>query len=129
MKHTVTEVKLKNGSKGLLIHVPDASVMSFELNFRAGDFLVSPDKTETPHLMEHILLGANERYPKSRLFQAEIEKNGAYSNASTSAYDITYEAECADFEWDRILDLLLLAITKPLFLADEFDAEMGNVRE
>lgn len=129
MKHTVTEVKLKNGAKGLLIHIPDASVMSFELNFRAGDYLVVPEKWETPHLMEHMLLGADERFPKSRLFQAEIEKNGAYSNASTSAYDITYEAECADFEWDRILELLLLAITKPLFLAEEFEAEVGNVRE
>jgi len=129
MKHIVTEVILKNGAKGLLVHIPDASVMSFEFNFRAGEYLVAPEKWETPHLMEHMLLGANERYPKSRIFQAEIEKNGAYSNASTSVYEISYEAECADFEWERILELMLLAITKPLFLADEFDAEAGNVRE
>lgn len=129
MKHVVTELQLKNGAKGLLIHIPDASVMSLEFNFRAGEYLVPSDKWETPHLMEHMLLGANERYPKSRLFQAEIEKNGAYSNASTSVYEITYEAECADFEWERIVDLMLLAITKPLFLADEFEAEVGNVRE
>jgi predicted Zn-dependent peptidase len=129
MKHVVTEIVLKNGARGLIIHIPDASVMSFEFNFRAGEYLVDPDKWETPHLMEHMLLGANERYPKSRLFQAEIEKNGAYSNASTSVYEISYEAECADFEWERILDLMLLAITKPLFLADEFEAEVGNVRE
>ncbi|HJQ08911.1 MAG TPA: insulinase family protein [Candidatus Saccharimonadales bacterium] len=129
MKHTVSELTLKNGAKGLLIHIPDASVMSFEINFRAGEYLVTGDKWETPHLMEHMLLGANERYPKSRIFQAEIEKNGAYSNASTSVYEITYEAECADFEWERILELMLLAIAKPLFLADEFEAEVGNVRE
>ncbi|HSW99037.1 MAG TPA: pitrilysin family protein [Candidatus Saccharimonadales bacterium] len=129
MKHVVTEIRLKNGARGLLIHVPDASVMSFEFNFRAGEYLVKAEKWETPHLMEHMLLGANERYPKSRIFQAEIEKNGAYSNASTSAYDISYEAECADFEWERILELMLLAIAKPLFLADEFEAEVGNVRE
>src|SRR2546423_12992475 len=128
MKHIVTELTLKNGAKGLLIHIPDASVMSFEFNFRAGEYLVDPKKWETPHLMEHMLLGANERFPKSRVFQAEIEKNGAYSNASTSVYEISYEAECADFEWDRILELMLLAITKPLFLADEFEAEVGNVR-
>lgn len=79
--------------------------------------------------MEHVLLGANELLPKARLFQAEFEKNGAYSNASTGSYDITYEAECADFEWDRIVDLLLTAITKPLFLKEEFLAEFGNVRE
>jgi predicted Zn-dependent peptidase len=129
MKHTVTELTLKNGAKGLLIHIPDASVMSFEVNFRAGEYLAEPKKWETPHLMEHMLLGANERYPRARLFQAEIEKNGAYSNASTGAYDIIYEAECADFEWERVLDLLLLSISKPLFLTEEFEAEYGNVHE
>ena len=129
MKHTVIQLSLRNGAKGLLIHVPDASVMSFEFNFRAGEYLVDPAKWETPHLMEHMLLGANERFPKSRLFQAEIEKNGAYSNASTGAYDIIYEAECADFEWQRVLELLILSIAKPLFLTDEFEAEFGNVRE
>jgi predicted Zn-dependent peptidase len=129
MKHTVSEIVLKNGAKGLFIHVPDASVMTYEFDFRAGEYLVSAKKWETPHLMEHILLGANKKYPKARLFQAEIEKNGAYSNASTGVYDIIYEAECADFEWDRILELLQTAITEPLFLDDEFEAEFGNVRE
>lgn len=129
MKHTVHELILKNGTKGLLIHIPDASVMTFDINFRAGEYLVRKHKWETPHLMEHLLLGANELIPKARAFQAEFEKNGAYSNASTGTYDITYEAECADFEWDRVLGLLLTAITKPLFLADEFEAEFGNVRE
>jgi predicted Zn-dependent peptidase len=129
MRHTVTEVKLKNGSRGLLIHVPDASVMTFDINFRAGEYLVEPHKWEVPHLMEHVLLGANELIPKARDFQAELEKNGAYSNAATGVYDITYEAECADFEWDRVLGLLLVAIARPLFLKEEFEAEFGNVQE
>lgn len=129
MKHITTEVNLSNGVKGLFVHVPDATVMTFELNFRAGEYLVEKEKWETPHLMEHVLLGANELIPKARSFQAEFEKNGAYCNASTGTYDITYEAECADFEWDRIADLLLTAITKPLFLEEEFAAEFGNVRE
>ena len=129
MKHVVSEVSLRNGAKGLFVHIPDATVMTFEVNFRAGEYLVERNKWETPHLMEHVLLGANELIPKARAFQAEFEKNGAYSNASTGTYDITYEAECADFEWDRIADLLLTAITKPLFLEEEFEAEFGNVRE
>ena len=129
MKHTVTEIKLRNGAKGLIIHIPDATVMNFVFNFRAGEYLLDAQKWETAHLMEHVLLGANERLPKARLFQAEIERNGAYSNASTGVYDINYEAECADFEWDRILDLMHVAITKPLFLEDEFEAEFGNVKE
>lgn len=129
MKHTVTEVKLSNGAQGLLIHIPDASVMTFDINFRAGEYLVDEKKWEVPHLMEHLLLGANELIPKGRGFQAEFEKNGAYNNASTGVYDITYEAECADFEWDRVLGLLLVAITKPLFLEEEYRAEYGNVQE
>lgn len=129
MKHSVSEIVLPNGARGLLVHCPDATVMSFEINFRAGEYLVEKEKWETPHLMEHVLLGANDLIPKARAFQAEFEKNGAYCNASTGTYDITYEAECADFEWDRVLDLLMIAITKPLFLEDEFEAEFGNVRE
>lgn len=129
MKHTVSEAKLKNGARGLLIHIPDASVMTMDINFRAGEYLVQPDKWEVPHLMEHVLLGANELLPRARDFQAELEKNGAYSNATTGVYDINYEAECADFEWDRVLGLLLVAITKPLFLEEEFKAEFGNVQE
>lgn len=129
MKHTVTEIELPNGAKGLVIHIPNASVMTVDINFRAGEYLVQPDKWEVPHLMEHVLLGANELIPRARDFQAELEKNGAYSNATTGVYDITYEAECADFEWDRVLGLLLVAITKPLFLDEEFAAEFGNVQE
>lgn len=129
MKHTVEEVKLKNGAKGLLVHVPDASVLDVYLNFRAGEYLVERDKWEAPHLMEHVLLGANDIYPRARDFQAIVEQNGAYSNASTDVYDIIYETECADFEWERVFKLLLLAIEHPLFLQEEFDAEFGNVRE
>ena len=129
MKHVVHQIKLGNGAEGLLIHVPDASVMTYELNFRAGEYLVEKSKWETAHIMEHMLLGANQRIPKARAFQAEFEKNGAYCNASTGSYDIIYEAECAEFEWDRILELLLTAITQPLFLEEEFLAEFGNVRE
>jgi predicted Zn-dependent peptidase len=129
MIHKVHKVTLANGAKGLFIDIPDASVMSFEVNFRAGEYLVDRKKWETPHLMEHMLLGANQKIKKSKTFQAEFEKNGAYCNASTGTYDINYEAECADFEWDRIADLLFLAIDKPLFLRDEFNSEFGNVKE
>lgn len=129
MKHVVNEVSLDNGAKGIFINIPDASVMSFEFNFRAGEYLLERRKSETPHIMEHMLLGANEVIPKSKDFQAEFEKNGAYCNASTGPYEITYEAECADFEWKRISNLLQTAISKPLFLEEEFTAEIGNIQE
>ncbi len=129
MKHSVHELTLPNGAKGLLINIPEATVMSFEFNFRAGEYLVDRNIWEAPHIMEHLLLGANKHIQKAREFQSEFEKNGAYCNASTGTHDIIYEAECADFEWQRIMDWLLIAITEPLFLEEEFKAEVGNVRE
>lgn len=129
MKHTVREVKLKNGVKGLLIDVPHAQVMSYDFNLRAGYYLAEEGKWETPHIMEHMLCGANQQYRKARKFEAEVKKNGAYTNAYTGTYGVGYIGECADFEWDRILNLLMLSISKPLFLQEEFEAEVGNVKE
>lgn len=130
MKHSVEEVVLANGSRGLLIHVPNATVVSYDFEFRAGyDYAVNDDIYETPHVMEHMVLGANKQFPNARQFNAELEKNGAYSNASTNTASLKYIADCADFEWDRVLELLRLAITEPLFLQSEFEAEFGNVKE
>lgn len=130
MKHSAEEVVLANGSRGLLIHVPNATVISYDFEFRAGhDYAASDDLYETPHIMEHMVLGANEQYRNARQFNAELEKNGAYSNAITTPASLKYITDCADFEWERVLDLLRLAITKPLFLQEEFTAEFGNVKE
>ncbi len=79
--------------------------------------------------MEHMLLGANKRFRSPNNFFKEFNKNGAYCNASTGDYDIVYEAECADFETDRILDLLCLAIEAPLFVKEAFVAEKSNIKD
>jgi predicted Zn-dependent peptidase len=130
MKHTVSEVHLKNGAKGLLVDVPGATVTSYELNFRAGEYLINdPKKWETAHIVEHTILGANEAYPDSQAFQAEFGRNGAYTNAYTSQYYIGYVGETADFEWERVLNLLSTALSKPLFLQEEFESESGNIRD
>ncbi len=50
MKHTVSELVLDNGARGLLVHIPEATVMSFQFNFRAGEYLVDREKWETPHI-------------------------------------------------------------------------------
>ncbi len=129
MKHTVELIKLKNGAKGLFINVPDASVTSFDFNFRAGDYLSPKGKWDTAHVLEHMVLGANKRFRTATEFSKEFDKNGAYNNASTGSYHMSYVAECADFETERILDLLCLSIEAPLLLKSEFIAEKANVQE
>lgn len=129
MKHTVEEVRLKNGARGLLIDIPDATVMSFQVQFRAGNrYVLDKNIYETAHIMEHMAFGANEKFRSEHNYEQEFTKNGAYHNAYTSDYSMVYEAICADFEWDRILELQRLAITTPRFNTDELEAEKGNVR-
>ncbi|MGK2896556.1 MAG: M16 family metallopeptidase [Candidatus Saccharimonadales bacterium] len=129
MKHTVQEVKLKNGAKGLLIDIPDATVMSFQFQFRAGNrYVKSKDIYETAHIMEHMAFGANKQFKNEHAYEAEFTKNGAYHNAYTSDLSMVYVADCADFEWDRILQLQRVAICQPRFNEEELEAEKGNVR-
>ena len=129
MNHTVEEVHLKNGAKGLLIDVPGATVMSMQFHFRAGNrYTKSKDIEQVAHIMEHMAFGANARFKTEHEFESEFTKNGAYRNAYTSDLSMVYEADCADFEWDRILDLQKLAIGQPRFNDTELQAEKGNVR-
>lgn len=129
MKHTTTEIRLKNGARGLLIDVPGATVMSFQFQFRAGNrYVKNKDIYETAHIMEHMAFGANAEFRSEHAYEAEFTKNGAYHNAWTSDLSMVYVADCADFEWDRILKLQQVAICQPKFRQEELKAEKGNVK-
>ena len=129
MKHSVEEIQLKNGAKGLLINIPGASVMSTRIQFRAG-MLYARNKEvyEIPHLVEHLAFGANSKFKDEQAFEAEFTKNGAYHNAWTSDISVCYETECADFEWERIMDLQQVSICEPRFNDEELKSEKANVR-
>jgi predicted Zn-dependent peptidase len=104
--------------------------MSYTIHFRAGnDYVKRPEIHQTAHIMEHMAFGPNEKYPTMEAFSQEFSRNGAYSNASTFDTNMHYYADCAQFEWKRILELQQLAITKPKFLPAILEAEKGNVRE
>lgn len=129
MRHSVEEVKLKNGACGLLIDVPNASVINTRIQFRAGmRYAKKPELYEIAHVVEHLSFGANARYRDEQAYEADFTKNGAYHNAWTSDFSVVYESECADFEWERILDLNRVAIASPRFNDEELKSEKGTVR-
>jgi len=129
MKHSVEEIKLRNGARGLLIDIPGASVMSTRVQFRAGMlYAKSKDVYEIPHVVEHLAFGANAKFKDEQAFEAEFTKNGAYHNAWTSDISVCYETECADFEWERIMDLQRVSICEPRFNEEELKSEKANVR-
>ena len=129
MKHSIEEITLKNGAKGLLIDIPGASVMSTRIQFRAGMmYAKNKDVYEIPHVVEHLAFGANAKFKDEQAFEAEFTKNGAYHNAWTSDISVCYETECADFEWERIMELQRVSITEPKFNEEELRSEKANIR-
>lgn len=129
MKHSVEEVKLRNGARGLFIDIPGASVMSTRIQFRAGMmYAKNKDVYEIPHVVEHLAFGANAKYKDEQAFEADFTKNGAYHNAWTSDISVCYETECADFEWERIMELQQVSICEPRFNEEELKSEKSNVR-
>ena len=129
MKHSVEEVKLRNGARGLLIDIPGATVMSTRVQFRAGMmYAKNKEVYEIPHVVEHLAFGANAKFKDEQAFEAEFTKNGAYHNAWTSDISVCYETECADFEWERIMELQQVSICEPRFNEEELKSEKANVR-
>ena len=129
-KHEVTELTLNNGASGLLIHVPDATTVRYDIHFWAGgDFVRNQAARQTAHVMEHMAFGPNKKFASMEAYDREFTKNGAYHNAFTSTLDMEYVADAALMEWDRILDFQTLAITEPVFTQASLDSEKGNVRE
>lgn len=130
LQHTVKEVELKNGAKGLFILTPGATSVHYEVLFRAGNnYVRRPEISQVAHVLEHMAFAANGEYPSIEAFSQEFTKNGAFSNAHTGSVELSYEADCAILEWDRIMDLQRLSITHPVYSQQLLDAEKGNVSE
>ena len=130
MKYKVSEYQTKRGSRGLILNVADAPVVSMLFQFRAGYRYVEDydNKSQVAHVLEHVAAGASSQYPDQMDFEAVFTKNGAYHNASTGSLAMGYVATCADFEWERIIELMRDQICHPSLEQRYFDSELGNVR-
>lgn len=129
LRHTVEEVILKNGAKGLIINVPDSTVVSYDVSFRAGYDYTDPTVQQTAHLLEHMAFGVSDGFDTAEAFSQEFTKNGAHRGATTYDSGMDYSADSALMEWSRIIDLFQVAITHPIFTQKSLDSEKGNVRE
>ncbi len=130
LKHSVEEIKLKNGARGLLINTPASTSVFYDVHFWAGiRYAADRKKSQVAHIMEHLSFGANSTYETPEAFSREFSKNGANNNAITSSLDMSYFVHAALMEWDRVFNLQLLAVTEPRYNEQTIEAEKGNVRE
>src|SRR5471030_451671 len=115
MKHNVTDHILPNGAQGLVINVPGSAVVNIRVTFHSGFQFGDPSVYEVPHVLEHLLATVTKKHSQPNAFMIEAQKNGAYVNASTSTDTNEYVYECAEFELDRIIDLIAEQVCEPLF--------------
>jgi predicted Zn-dependent peptidase len=129
MRHQVKEITLKNGARGLLLHVPAATVMVGTFNFRAGfRFAKRRELYDAPHLLEHLSFAANKDYASEQDYELALAQNGAYHNATTGENIIDYDFACADFEWQRVLSLLSLGICAPVYQSAKIKTEKQVIK-
>jgi len=129
LKHTVEEITLDSGARGLIIDVPDSTVISYDFSFRAGYDYTETSVQQSAHLLEHMAFGVSDGFETAEAFSQEFTKNGARRGATTYDIGMSYGAESAIMEWERIIDLFQTAITRPIFTQKTLGAEKGNVRE
>lgn len=130
--HTLEAIELPNGSSGLLIDAPDAPVIAYSIHFRSGsDRATWAYPYQTAHTLEHLVEAGPDgpRYPKKSDYLQEIQKNGAWRNAFTGEFGISYVGDCVPEEILRILKLRLSAAENPKFTQAILQSESGNVME
>lgn len=128
MQHEVFEHDL-DGAEGLVVHVPGARVGRLAINFNSGFQFGDPKLYELPHVLEHLVGASTKNFPRHNDLKADLMKNGALRNASTSSVNNSYWIEFAAFELDRILELQREYFLN-LRLPDEVvAAETSNVRQ
>ena len=129
MLHTVHEHKFTSGARGLVVDVPGASVVNFEVRFNSGFQFADRHIYELPHVVEHMIGCGSKLFPGPNEFKVEVQKNGAFRNAYTSTETNGYVLEFAAFELDRMLELVEQWLVEPLFPAEALPTELSNVRE
>lgn len=129
MQHEVFEHDL-DGAKGLVVNVPGARVTNLVVRFNSGFQFADQGAYELPHVLEHLLVaGSKTHYPRHQAFSTELQKNGAFINAYTSAAANGYVAEFANFELDRFMTLQRDYFLENLFEPQGLAAEVSNVRQ
>lgn len=128
LKHHAYEVTSADGIRGLMIDVPDATSLHYEIFFHGGYHAFDqPKKRQIAHVLEHIAAdGASTEYGSKAAYLHDFYKNGAYTNAMTYYAGIWYVGNNVTDEWQRILRLRRLSIEHPMLDEDTFESELKN---
>ncbi len=129
MKHTLHRTKLKAGSEVLIIDVPNSPALYYSTIVRAGLRYGDPERSELPHLLEHLAFEGNKDYPDGQDFAFEVEKLGAYTNAMTTESAIRYYFESSISSLESVIQLACSQLKEPTFAPKTIKQEKAVVTQ
>ncbi len=136
LQHKTKIHKLDSGARLLTIDIPNSISVYWSSIFKAGYRFVDVDKYEMPHLAEHLAFEGTQRFPDSLDFKIQVERKGAYYNASTSNQRVAYEFVTIPDDLERIIDLNMGQIQSPIYGEEQIeqqkqviDKEMNGKKE
>ena len=124
----VTEHRMKNGMRALLLPDNSAPMVVMKVWYAVGSRDEQPGLTGMAHFLEHMMFRGTKKYgPK--VFDEIIKKNGGSHNAFTSFDYTAYYERIASDRLELIIELEADRMVNMLLRKKAFDAEKDVVHE
>ena len=124
----VTEHKMKNGMRALLLPDNSAPMVVMKVWYAVGSRDEQPGLTGIAHFLEHMMFRGTKKYgPKE--FSNIIKKNGGSHNAFTSFDYTAYYERIASDRLELIIELEADRMVNMVLEKTAFDAEKSVVHE
>lgn len=118
---------LPNGLEVIVVENHGVPLVTVEAVVKNGSFVQTPEFEGLAHLYEHMIFGANERYPEQGAFLSRLSELGADFNGQTREELVNYYLTLHSDSLEGAMQTLASALTTPLFLELELQRERDVV--
>jgi predicted Zn-dependent peptidase len=125
----ITNSKLKNGIKVIVVEVPDALVIASNVISKAGGRYEDPKIYGISHFLEHLVFKGTKSYPDAETLIKALEDLGGIVNAWTSEQATCYWNILPKDHFDTALKVLSEQVISPTLPPKEIEKERGPVLE
>jgi len=119
---------LDNGFSICLVPVANAKIVSMRLVVKTGMAYETKQTLGYSHMLEHILLDSNPKYPGTKGLEM-LESKGIDMNASTGPTIVDYRFTGAAKHWSTIFDFVYYPLVCPKFTKRVFNREKKAIYE